>query len=205
MTIIIETARFKCYKFYSHKRIFVTFRVRVCIISLISAVLLIDWLIDYVPNPIDLFYTSILEIRDYSTFIFACFVLFLFFLFFSHFFIESEWFANSSIWPIIIIIIIIIMSCHRHGYPWPSLATSPYHSSPLAGLQGYILCPHIAVVCKFKLVVLLLLGHMWGFIGVQVLLLRDKVNLRVTAIRRTLQSTELMIHFSVIPKTESFF
>ena len=60
----------------------------------------------------------------------------------------------------------IIMSCHQHGYPWPSLATSPYHSSPPAGLQGYILCPHIAAVCKFKLVVLLLLGHMWGSIGV---------------------------------------
>ncbi len=30
------------------------------------------------------------------------------------------------------------MSCHEHGYPWPSLATSPYHSSLLAGLQGYI-------------------------------------------------------------------
>ena len=25
-----------------------------------------------------------------------------------------------------IVIIIIIMSCHRHGYPWSSLATSPY-------------------------------------------------------------------------------
>ena len=33
---------------------------------------------------------------------------------------------------------IIIMSCHRHGYPWPPLATSPYRSSPLASLQGYI-------------------------------------------------------------------
>ena len=63
-------------------------------------------------------------------------------------------------------IIIIIMSCRQHGYPWPSLATSPYYSSPLAGLQGYILCPHIAAVCKFELVVLLLLDHMWGSIGV---------------------------------------
>ena len=68
--------------------------------------------------------------------------------------------------PIYIIIIIIIMSCRQHGYPWPSLATSPYYSSPPAGLQGYILCPHIAVVCKFELVVLLLLGHVWGSIGV---------------------------------------
>ena len=61
---------------------------------------------------------------------------------------------------------IIIMSCRQHGYPWPSLATSPYHSSLLAGLQGYILYPHIAAVCMFELVVLLLLGHMRGSIRV---------------------------------------
>ena len=36
------------------------------------------------------------------------------------------------------------MSCRQHGYPWPSLATFPYHSSPPAGLLSYILCPHIA-------------------------------------------------------------
>ena len=58
--------------------------------------------------------------------------------------------------------VIIIMSCRQHGYPWPSLATSPYNSSPPAGLQGYILCLHIAAVCNFELVVPLLLGHMWG-------------------------------------------
>ena len=58
--------------------------------------------------------------------------------------------------------IIIIMSCRQHGYLWPPLATSPYRSLPLAGLQGYILYPHIAAVCMFELVVLLLLGHMWG-------------------------------------------
>ena len=58
------------------------------------------------------------------------------------------------------------MSCHGHEYPWPSLATSPYHSSLLAGLQGYIPYPHIAAVCIFELVVLLLLGHMRGSIGV---------------------------------------
>ena len=56
------------------------------------------------------------------------------------------------------------MSCHQQGYPWPSLATSPYRSSPLAGLQGYIPYPHIAAVCMFELVELLLLGHMWGSI-----------------------------------------
>ena len=66
----------------------------------------------------------------------------------------------------IYIIIIIIMSCRQHGYPWPSLATSPYHSPPPAGFQGYILCPHIVAVCKFELVVLLLHCHMWGSIGV---------------------------------------
>ena len=58
------------------------------------------------------------------------------------------------------------MSRRQHGYPWPSLATSPYHSSPPAGLQGYILCPHIVAVCKFVLVVLLLHIHMWGSTGV---------------------------------------
>ena len=36
------------------------------------------------------------------------------------------------------------MSCRQHGYPWPSLATSSYCSSPLAGLQGYIPYLHIA-------------------------------------------------------------
>ena len=68
---------------------------------------------------------------------------------------------------IYIYLIIIIMSCHRHGHPWPFLATSPYCLSPLAGLQGYILYPHRAAVCMFELVVLLLLGHIWGSIGVQ--------------------------------------
>ena len=62
--------------------------------------------------------------------------------------------------------IIIIMSCRQHGYPWPSRATSPYHSSLLAGLQGYIPYPHIAAVCMFELVVLLLLDHMRGSMGV---------------------------------------
>ena len=62
---------------------------------------------------------------------------------------------------IYIYIIIIIMSYRQHGYPWPSLATSPYRSSPLAGLQGYIPNPHIAAVCLFELVVLLLPGHMY--------------------------------------------
>ena len=32
-------------------------------------------------------------------------------------------------------IIIIIIMCRQHGFPWPSLATSPNRSSPLAGLH----------------------------------------------------------------------
>ena len=48
-----------------------------------------------------------------------------------------------------IIIIIIIMSCRLHGYPWPSLATSPCRSSPPASLQGYIPYPHIAAGCIY--------------------------------------------------------
>ena len=59
-----------------------------------------------------------------------------------------------------------IKSCRQHIYPWPSLATSPYHSSLLPSLQGYIPYPHITAVCMFELVVLLLLGHMRESIGV---------------------------------------
>ena len=59
-----------------------------------------------------------------------------------------------------------MMSCHRHRYPRPSLTTSPFRSSPLAGLQGYIPYPHIAAGCMFELVVLLLPSHMWGSIVV---------------------------------------
>ena len=44
-----------------------------------------------------------------------------------------------------------------------SLATSPDRSLSLVVLQGYIPYP---AVCMFELVVLLLLGHMWGSIGV---------------------------------------
>ena len=62
--------------------------------------------------------------------------------------------------------IIIIISCRRHGYPWSLLATSPYRSSPLVGLQGHIPYPHIAAECMFELVILLLPGHMRGSIGV---------------------------------------
>ena len=47
-------------------------------------------------------------------------------------------------------------------YPWPSLATPPYRSSLLVGTQGYIPYPHITAVCRFELVVLILLDHMRG-------------------------------------------
>ena len=73
---------------------------------------------------------------------------------------------SNIICAIIAINCIIIMSFRQHGYSWLSLATSPYHSSPLAGLQGYIPNPQIAAVCMFELGILLLLGYMWGSIGV---------------------------------------
>ena len=62
--------------------------------------------------------------------------------------------------------IIIILLRHQHGYPWPSLATSPYRTLHLAGPQGYTLYPYWGAVCRFKLVALLLLGHVKGSIGV---------------------------------------
>ena len=55
---------------------------------------------------------------------------------------------------------------------WISLTFSRHFSLSfiaLAGLQGYIPYPHRAAVCMFELVVLLLLGHMWGSIGVHLL------------------------------------
>ena len=81
--------------------------------------------------------------------------------------------ATSAIWwwwkhlisLFLSVIIIIIMSCHLHGYHWPSLATPPYRSSLLAGPLGYIPYPHRAAVCRFELVALLLLGHVRGSIG----------------------------------------
>ena len=74
-----------------------------------------------------------------------------------HFFITSS--IESSLYH------------HHHVVPPAQISLTlsrhfSYHSSPLAGLQGYILCPHIAAVCKFALIVLLLLGHMWGSIRV---------------------------------------
>ena len=59
--------------------------------------------------------------------------------------------------------LLISLSCHRHGYPRPFLATSPYCSSLPTGPQGYTPYP---AVCKFELVILLLLGHVKGSIVV---------------------------------------
>ena len=56
------------------------------------------------------------------------------------------WFVVSISYKDVHIIIIIIMSCGLHGYPWPSLFTSPYHSLPPAGLQGHIPYHHTAAV-----------------------------------------------------------
>ena len=82
------------------------------------------------------------------------------------YFLKRKLFCNFCSSKNLSINFIIIMSCREHGYPCSSLTTFPYRSSPLAGLQGYIPYPHIATVCMFELVVLLLLGHMWGSIGV---------------------------------------
>ena len=61
---------------------------------------------------------------------------------------------------------LIILSRHQHGYPWPSFATPPYHSSLPVGLQGYTLYPHRAAVCRFELATLLFYSHVKGSIGV---------------------------------------
>ena len=65
---------------------------------------------------------------------------------------------------------------HHHWYPWPSLATFPYRSSPQAGLLDNIPYPHIVAECIFVLVVLLLHGHVWGSIRVHHLFLSNTNN-----------------------------
>ena len=66
----------------------------------------------------------------------------------SHVLSHVLWWKKYIYIHIYIIIIIIIIMWYLHRYPWPSLATSPYHSSPLVGLQDYISYPHIAAVCS---------------------------------------------------------
>ena len=55
----------------------------------------------------------------------------------------------------IYIYIYISSSCRAAstGIPDPLSPLLPFHSSPPAGLQDYILCPHIVAVCRFVLVV----------------------------------------------------
>ena len=95
--------------------------------------------------------------------------------------------------------IIIIMSCRRHGYPWPSLATSPYRSPPLVGLQGHIPYPHIAAECMFELVVLLLPSHMWGFRRVRIIIIwgysRNTLHILICNLCGNGSSIKLMIYF----------
>ena len=59
------------------------------------------------------------------------------------------------------------MSRHQHGYPWPSLATPPYRPLLPAGIQSYILFRHRAAAYRFYLVVLPLIVHVKGSIGLQ--------------------------------------
>ena len=61
---------------------------------------------------------------------------------------------------------LIILLYHQHGYPWPSLATTPYRSLLPASPQAYTLYPHRAAVYRFEQVTLLVLGHVKGSIGV---------------------------------------
>ena len=79
---------------------------------------------------------------------------------------ETSTYCNMVQIIITIIIIIIIMSRYQHGYLWPFLAIPLYRPLLLVGLQGYIPYRHKAAVCWFTLVVLPLLVHVKGSIGV---------------------------------------
>ena len=68
----------------------------------------------------------------------------------------------------------------RTDIPDPLSPLLPIVPSPPAGLQSYIPYPHIAAVCMFELVVLLLLGHMRGSIGVHHLWARPCFSSSVT-------------------------
>ena len=67
--------------------------------------------------------------------------------------LENKAISASEKYPHFIIMI-IIMSRYQHGYPWSSLATSPYCQLLPAGLQGYIPYLHRAAVWRFEPVVL---------------------------------------------------
>ena len=63
-------------------------------------------------------------------------------------------------------------SCRAGSTDIPDPDTFPYRSLHLAGLLDYIPYPHIVAECMFVLVVLLLLGHMWGSIRIHHLWVR---------------------------------
>ena len=54
---------------------------------------------------------------------------------------------------------------HYHLMLPARISLTPYRSSLPAGPNGYTPYPHIAAVCRFELVALLLLGHLRGSIG----------------------------------------
>ena len=83
----------------------------------------------------------------------ACTVIFLSKIFFCFVSPIPLFSVTHSLSLSLYIYIYMCVSCRLQGYPWPSLATSPYNSLPLAGLQGYIPYPHIAAVCMLELVV----------------------------------------------------
>ena len=56
-------------------------------------------------------------------------------------------------------------SCRATGTDIPD-PLSPLLLSLITSGRSSWLHPHIAVICMFELVILLLLGHMWGSIGV---------------------------------------
>ena len=79
---------------------------------------------------------------------------------FNNFFIYYKYFEE------IYIVQVLLSDTHHHHHHHHvvpparislTITTSPYRSSPLAGLQGYITYPHRDDVCMSELVVLLLL------------------------------------------------
>ena len=69
-------------------------------------------------------------------------------------------------------IIIIMMSCRQHGYPWPSLATSPYHSSPYVGvhrstslMSSSLLLQHCPACLVRLTCIVFLMGGKWPYIN----------------------------------------
>ena len=110
-----------------------------------------------------------LSFRWLSPFFFFFFFFFFFlnlFLSFYPFYVSLSPQSHHTVCVLKVALPIIITSCHQHRYPWPFLATPPYHPLLPAGLQDYIPYRHRVAVCRFELVVLPLLGHVKGSTGV---------------------------------------